>query len=803
MSQRLRTSVLDPVDVVTGESYIERIDFRLPGPIELEWKAYYSSQFSFDGPIGRNWTHTYHQYLYFTGETVAYVDGQSSPTVFLKVPEVEGEEPSGDGSVTLRRDTDDLFSIVLRGNITAVFFRPSGSDRARLESLTDLNGRRMAFSYNKASRLAEVADSAGRTLHLSLDDRGRIRSVLCSREGSSRLKVVEYHYDGMGNLTRVEDAEGHSYRYEYDDKHQLVKRTDRNGYSFHYRYSKGGVVKTWGDDGLYTGEFLYDPENKQTTLTGFDGRKIQYLYDDGRRVTEEIDPYGRSSLTQFDGGGNLVLKTDRCDRSTVFAFDERGNKTAEVQPTGEVSSFTYNELNLVTDAETPECVTHRTYDERGNLLREEIEGGPVTVNRFDERGDMVFTRTTGSMPENNEYDEWHQLVSISDPFGNVTHRYEYDLLGNVTGIWDKAGWIRYGYDKMSRLVSAHYPDRTSEKSTFDAEGSATSFTDKLGRTWEYKQGSYKQLLEVVAPDKGSSKYEYTKADELAAVTDANDCRTEYERDQCDYVAAVCINGKLLETYERDGEGRLLAKKDRDGEEFVRLTFDLLDVPLTRVVKKAGAEEELSYEYGGSGAVLKGANGEEEFERVYDEDGHMLSETTGGLGVDHTYDEQGRLVATSFGEDVTFSVKYHGDVTAVRDASGRWHEWRIGADGVLGRTLTNGIEESFAYDPEGRITHREIAWTRNGNGRGSRETYEYDAVGQLTRISGASGSRLHQYDSCGRLTKIKGDEQGPLAREIESYTYDPGGNLKTGPNGGHAVYDPGNRLARWGEAAVYP
>ena len=587
-TNRNRTFALDPVDVVTGECYVERIDFRLPGPIGVEWNTYYSNQFAFDGPLGRNWTHSYNQYLYFTEDVVAYVDGRSRPTVFLEGPAIGGETASPDGSMVLGRDGDASFTLSLPRGLTAAFRRLPEADRARLESLSDRNGRRIAFHYNKESHLHEITDGAGRRLHLSLDDKGRIQSILCSREGSSRTRLVSYRYDGAGNLAGVEDAEGHSRKYEYDGGHQLVKRTVRTGYSFHYRYSENRVVKAWGDDGLYSGEFLYEPENAKTTFTGFDGRRVQYLYDDALRVTEEVDPYGRSSLTQFDANGNVVLKTDRCERATVFTFDGKGNKTAEVRATGDAWTYVYDEHGAAVEVVTPEATTLSEFDDRGNLVREETVGGPVTVNRYDGGGDKIFSRISGAIPESYEYDDYHQLVAVRDPLGNVTHRYEYDLLGNVTGIWDKDGWIRYGYDKMSRLVSASYPDKTSELSTFDGDGNAASFTDRLGRRWEYRVGSYKQLREFVAPDGGSTKYEYSKADELTAVTDPNGNRTEYARDLCDFVTAVRINGELLETYERDGEGRLVSKKGKDGEELARLTFDLLDLPVKRVIQRDGA-----------------------------------------------------------------------------------------------------------------------------------------------------------------------------------------------------------------------
>ena len=65
MSLKNRKSILDPIDVVTGESFLDRIDFSLPGPIPIVWKTYYSSQFKVNSPLGWGWIHPYYCYLVF------------------------------------------------------------------------------------------------------------------------------------------------------------------------------------------------------------------------------------------------------------------------------------------------------------------------------------------------------------------------------------------------------------------------------------------------------------------------------------------------------------------------------------------------------------------------------------------------------------------------------------------------------------------------------------------------------------------------------------------------------------------
>lgn len=50
----------NPVNIATGNKYEEVLDLTLPTPgIQLEFKRFYNSQLSNDGPLGYGWTHSY------------------------------------------------------------------------------------------------------------------------------------------------------------------------------------------------------------------------------------------------------------------------------------------------------------------------------------------------------------------------------------------------------------------------------------------------------------------------------------------------------------------------------------------------------------------------------------------------------------------------------------------------------------------------------------------------------------------------------------------------------------------------
>jgi len=361
---------LDPIDVVTGECYVERTDFSLPGPIPVEWKAYYSNQIETDGPLGWGWTHSYHCYIEFYEDYATYVDGEDNETLFLPIPEAGDTVESGD-NLLLRAKSDESSEITFPEGLTFSFREFTLDGDEQLEKIYSPNGHAVNFFYNKFGYLISIIDSANRVLNLETDRDGRILSITCFRKGrySDSLKLVTYRYDNAGNLVEVTDVNGFKYFYKYDLHHRLIKRTDRNGYSFHYQYAGDRCVKTWGDDGLYSGEFIYEPDRRRTFFTGFDGRRIEYRYNQDNMVTEEIDPYGKVAKTIYDLNGNVVAKFDRCDRANSYKYDERGNKVEETEPTGKMATYLYNKKGQIIEKTDHLGVkTVYEYDDRGNLI---------------------------------------------------------------------------------------------------------------------------------------------------------------------------------------------------------------------------------------------------------------------------------------------------------------------------------------------------------------------------------------------------------------------------------------------------
>ncbi|MDE6052476.1 MAG: hypothetical protein K2G55_01660, partial [Lachnospiraceae bacterium] len=98
-----------------------------------------------------------------------------------------------------------------------------------------------------------------------------------------------------------------------------------------------------------------------------------------------------------------------------------------------------------------------------------------------------------------EYDIGGRRTKIATK-GNASQQYEYDPLGNITGITDGAGnHTEYILDKWGRIVEIRQADGSSEVYGYDYAGNVTRTTDGEGNTTTYEYGSNNQLAVMTDP----------------------------------------------------------------------------------------------------------------------------------------------------------------------------------------------------------------------------------------------------------------------------------------------------------------
>lgn len=211
-------------------------------------------------------------------------------------------------------------------------------------------GSTIAYTYDDADRLTQIADSANGTITRTYDDRFDTVTEETTPQGT-----VAYTYDGAGRRATMTPSGGTQATYTYDDAGRLSQ-----------------IIQ-----GSNTVQFAYDDANRRSTLTLANGVTVTYGYDNGNQVT---------SITYRDSSNNLL-------GDLTYAYDNAGRRTAmggsfaRTNLPAAMASAAYDVNNRVTSWDGATL----THDANGNLLG--FGGDTYAWNTRDELSGITGTNT--------------------------------------------------------------------------------------------------------------------------------------------------------------------------------------------------------------------------------------------------------------------------------------------------------------------------------------------------------------------------------------------------------------------------
>jgi RHS repeat-associated protein len=628
---------------------------------------------------------------------------------------------------------------------------------------------------------------------------GRIGTLQDPAGGA--FPLVQYNYDGLGNLARVlrlVDRTSGTYStnsYFYEDPrfpHYLTAIQSAAGISRSYYDSNGrlaAVVDALGN----TNQFQHDLANRQETT---------------------IDRLGRTSITAYDTQGNVVSVTSAyqtpVQQLTTFGYDDLGNQISAVDPLGVVTRTGYDANNLpraVTNAfGTPlQTVTTFTYDSYGNPLVTTDPRGNWTSNTYDlAKPGLLLTvaNVLGGVVTNEYYPATGLMSTTRDAVGTGSQFY-YDAYGNLTS-----------------TVAGYYSDPTTfvpqstNTAVFDSVGNQTNRIDPNGVITTTIYDAQNRVTGTIAargtPDQSSTSTVYDGAGRVALTVDPRNNITAFGYDplgrRTSVTNAFGTPSQTVTSYSFDAQGNMTNTVDP----LQRVTLTLYD-PLNRattVIAAAGTADAATnrsiYDASGLLTMTVDARGNTN-QYGYDALGRRTSTILGlGTAIQQTttygYDANGNQ--TNITDSASNTVQYTFDalnrpfqtILPAVTVGGSTFVSSIGYDAAGHRvweTNAAGIITRFGYDRMGRL-----AAVTNGLGSGTATnwaTYAYDANGNQTNQVSALGQTVsYEYDNLGRRKKriLPGTQ-------ATSYTYDPAGNQLTQTTADNVTisqtYDPFNRL----------
>ncbi|MBI2344165.1 MAG: hypothetical protein HYV02_07545 [Deltaproteobacteria bacterium] len=797
------TSAFDPVLLHNGEFRHQVVDLVIPARgVPLQFVRTYRSRHDFFGPLGRNWTHNYHEQLLVTDAAIVWLTAEGEKHRFARDAVAGWRAPRGVFLHLIEKDGEYLLHDP-GGMVTR--FLPDG----RLAEHRDPFGNRVVCRYDDRDRLIAVADTDDRRLQFNYDARGRL-TTLTDWKG----RRWHYTYDRADDLTAVrspgtpEFPEGHVTRYRYAHglsdpvlNHNLIAIVDPRGAQY--------LENQYGTTGLLRDRVTAQRYGTQSQTIRATYHVLRPAWWAGTRPVLEVlvtDRRGVISRYRHNAFGEVIDEAaldrhGRLRRRQQWRYDREGRRVSAVLPDGQGRRWHF-------------CAM-ADRREGGNVCREEWIGTDASRRAWAYLYLPASHRLQKMTDPLGRVTQWHHVqercVEAIDPEGHVT-RFRYNDVGDLVAIVGPLGMETvFGYSPhgdLVRIIADPHGVAATTTYAYDAVGNVIARTDPEGFTTRYAINARNQVvaIDLPAPLAVRETYRY----------DANDNLTDIARH--DGRAPPTRIVMAYDTLDHLIERRL--QHDDGAWSRVRYRYDANEA-LRAIEWPEGNRTEFFVDMHGRRVAVRHGAGEASAERArmtFDEAGRVAVRADGrGVETRYQYDPFGALAAMVWpnGSRRRFERDAAGNVIAER--------WDDPHGGLLAAAR-------YAYDANDALIAQSRAWWTGdpGTARWVTDQWIRDARGQVVQHRDAMGTTVHyRYDALGRLREYTSgsgvrvtweyDRRGlPIARTVappvsrREWTYDSLGRSVTmrDPLGGitHYAYnhlsqltarrDPSGRRTTW-------
>ena len=517
-----------------------------------------------------------------------------------------------------------------KGNVTKYEYTYSG----QLKKVTDAFGNETEYSYDLCDRLIEIRQyGADGSLLTQQEETGQENlSTWCldpelleaeKQNGRNRLcQVTRYTRDLRGRVTGITDALGQKEAYTYDPKGQLLSKLDKEGYLTKYVYTKQGDV---------------------SGIQYADGREVKMSYNPLRQLMEVQDWIGLTKI-QNDALGRAVKVTYPDKKEVAYTYGKAGERRSMTYPDGRTVYYGYDEQVRLSELKEGERIITYGYDSFGRLKEKNFPNGTRTTYAYDEKSqlrELLHTDKEGILDR---------------------YTYEYDLLGNKTGITkerrnleEESGAYTYGYDALERLSSIHKDGIRQTRYTYDAFGNRTG-KEEQGTQIRYRYNSLNQLVSLTDQNAGGSVsreiYRYDRRGNLSQILKDGQVKNQYVYGAINRLEQAVNGSGAKANYLYNGLGHRVGKQEAENQEPMKRISYLIDLTKEyhNLLEKTEDTNVQTYFWDGNVALYE-ENGRRNYYlqddlgspiRIEGEDG-ILQETYGyGAFGEELYDIQGGI-----------------------------------------------------------------------------------------------------------------------------------------------------------------
>ena len=745
---------LDPIDVSSGNYYIDQTDMIIHGVAPLVFKRFYNALDDYDGILGKNWHHNYQIKLDQTEEkiNITWGDGRREEFSIQEDGKITSDddpfqtiEKTEEGIYIIQTANGEIYNFDVQGYLTNIISSTGSKttltyDKNLLTKIESKSGY-IKLYYNRGL-LYKITDNAGRKVEYIHQKRKLIEV------GNINKGKTKYSYDSNNKITQVTDPNGNiMIENKYDDENRVAEQTMPMG--------------------IWKGYLEYDDVANTTTLTERNDLQIIYQKDKENRIIEKhtiagVKEYKEkmeynnegliSSYTDKNGGkyqythGQIVTMTNPLGETTEIGYDEIGLVKYEKYPDGSMHQYSHTLIGqLETYTDPLGAKTQLIYDVEGNLITIVLPDGSQRTFTYDKKGNPITYKDGEGNTTELTYDEINRIIAYTKPEKNKT---------NIT------------YNEIDKITQIEHPNGNKRKRIYDYCGLLTKETDEAGGITQYEYLPTGKPAQKTDPLGNITKYEYDIMDNLIAIIQADGTQKQYSYDKMGNRRVEEDEEGHERRYIYDGNGNIIQEIDPE-DNSTHYKYDALN----RLIKETDAQgNTTTYEYRYDGKLLKVTDAARGVtENKYDLMGRLISRINPlGAETKYEYNEMGYLVKeiNPYGAETIYDYNKNGK--------------------IIQKTYPDGTKEQAAYDSNNNLI-------KHTDQDGNETIYEYDNMDRVNAVINAlGGKKTYTYNPVGKLATITDENDN-----ITSYEYDLNQNLTKVTNAlGYSTiykYDVMNRL----------
>ena len=645
-----------------------------------------------------------------------------------------------------------------------------------------------SYTYDRVGNRLSMTDPRGIVTETRYDLENR--PILTRRAGQT---LQEVEYDPEGNRRFVTDANGNVTAFEYDERNLVLVESRPLAAITHTSYDDmGDPVSVRDPEGRVT-TFTYDLRRRRTAETDNADQTTTYTYDGNGNRTSTTPPEGNTWLYRYDGADRLVEVEDPDGGLTVYGYDGNGNRLSQTDALERTTSFEYDVLNRRTATVLPATATEPAaretyaYDAAGNRTGLTDAKGQTIAWEYDVLDrETLRTYSLPSGPLGPTGDDLQSIATELDPNGNPTQVTETYTGATGTRVTERT------YDPFDRLETVTDPHGETISYAYDPNGNRTRLTDPDGKVTHTSFDALNRTIAVTSAA-GVTESTYFRDSRLAEVHYPNGSTETTTYDDAGRIATIeNRQGTTLVSsfqYEYDGNGNRVRQVEDNGAgpEETTYTFDSLD----RLTEASYPEQTVSYTYDAVGNRLTeqatDTSGDSGGTLVtdklftYDERDRLLALTdrlAPDESIDYGYDANGNQTArTKAGVTTTFRYSVRNRLTEVREASTLVGSYLYDHQGLrVAKRSGTGQTIRYVYDDQSVLLQTDLAGTTItkydygadrllslDNVTAGRQYYLFDALGSVVDLTDAAGAiqARYIYDAWGNHRRTAGTSPNPF------------------------------------------